>query len=92
MSQEMRMKHSDTVADVPKEAAAPEAVPQFYIPATESIQTAWPHTLKHGNTFALFDDRGDILIRRATPPGCSTTTRAIFPGSACSSTAIVRCS
>ena len=63
------MKHDDTATDLPKDASATEAVPQFYIPATESLQTAWPHTLKHGNTFALFDDRGDILNAQGNPAG-----------------------
>ncbi len=69
MSQEATVKKGDLIAAVSKEAAAPEAVPQFYIPATESIQTAWPHTLKHGNTFALFDDCGDIVNAQGNPAG-----------------------
>ncbi|HWD50532.1 MAG TPA: glycogen debranching N-terminal domain-containing protein, partial [Rhizomicrobium sp.] len=69
MSQEMLKTQDEAAPDIPKDASAAEAVPQFYIPATESLQIAWPHTLKHGNTFALFDDRGDILNAKGNPAG-----------------------
>src|SRR5258706_1506819 len=41
----------------------------FYIQATESIQERWPRTLKHGDTFALFDALGDIVKPGASPGG-----------------------
>ena len=36
------------------------SVPQFYIAASASIQERRTRTLKHGDTFAVFDHRGDI--------------------------------
>jgi len=40
---------------------APEAgVPPFYIPATSSPEERRPRTLKHGDTFAVFDHYGDL--------------------------------
>jgi len=34
---------------------------QFFIPATASLQERRPRTLKHGDTFAVFDHNGDAL-------------------------------
>jgi len=36
------------------------SVPQFYIAASASLQKRETRTLKHGDTFAVFDHRGDI--------------------------------
>ena len=36
------------------------SVPQFYIAASASMQERRTRTLKHGDTFAVFDHRGDI--------------------------------
>jgi hypothetical protein len=41
----------------------------FYIAATTSFQEAWPRTLKHGDTFAMFDQHGDILNSAGNPAG-----------------------
>lgn len=41
----------------------------FYIQATASIQERWPRTLKHGDTFALFDQLGDVTDPGLTPGG-----------------------
>ncbi|MBS0273153.1 MAG: amylo-alpha-1,6-glucosidase [Proteobacteria bacterium] len=41
----------------------------FYIQATTSIQERWPRTLKHGDTFALFDQLGDVTDPGLTPGG-----------------------
>ncbi len=42
--------------------ATQEAPPsQFYIPATESLSELSTRTLKHGDTFGIFDRYGDIL-------------------------------
>ncbi|HEY1383700.1 MAG TPA: amylo-alpha-1,6-glucosidase [Dongiaceae bacterium] len=37
------------------------ATPQFHIPATTSLQERRPRTLKHGDMFAVLDDRGDAI-------------------------------
>jgi glycogen debranching enzyme len=52
-----------------KTAAPVENVPEFYIPATESIAEAWPRILKHDDTFAMFDHRGDVVNARGNPAG-----------------------
>jgi glycogen debranching enzyme len=39
---------------------------QFFIPAAASLHERRPRTLKHDNTFALFDHNGDVL----SGPGC----------------------
>jgi glycogen debranching enzyme len=36
------------------------SIPQFYIAASASLQERGTRTLKHGDTFAVFDHRGDI--------------------------------
>jgi glycogen debranching enzyme len=36
--------------------------PQFFIPATASLQEGRRLTLKHGDTFAVFDQNGDALV------------------------------
>ena len=41
----------------------------FYIPATASIQESWPRVLKQGDTFAMFDQHGDILNAAQNPAG-----------------------
>ena len=46
-----------------------ENVPEFYIPATESIGDAWPRILKHNDTFAMFDHHGDIVNAGDNPAG-----------------------
>src|SRR5438093_2011404 len=40
---------------------APEAPPEFYIQATTSLAERRPRTLKHDDTFALFDHYGDLI-------------------------------
>lgn len=51
----------------PPEAATPVA--QFFIPANASLQERRPRTLKHGDTFALFDHNGDALAVDRGPEG-----------------------
>ena len=53
------------LAPEPDEAA--EA--QFYIPATSSLLERRPRTLKHDDTFAMFDHYGDIFAGERTPEG-----------------------
>jgi glycogen debranching enzyme len=47
----------------------PSHVPEFYIPATTSLQERRPRTLKHGDTFAVFDHNGDIVSWKGSPEG-----------------------
>ncbi|MDK4743030.1 amylo-alpha-1,6-glucosidase [Rhizobium sp. CNPSo 3464] len=48
-------------------SAAPVA--QFFIPAAASLQERRPCTLKHGDTFAVFDHNGDALSGPGSPEG-----------------------
>lgn len=51
--------------------AHPGAAPlaQFYIPAAASLQERRPRTLKHGDTFAVFDHNGDVMSGPGSPEG-----------------------
>lgn len=49
--------------------ASKREAPSFYIQATASIQELWPRTLKQGDTFALFDQLGDVVDPGLTPGG-----------------------
>lgn len=44
-------------------------IAQFYIPAAASLQERRPRTLKHGDTFGLFDHNGDVLSGAGSPEG-----------------------
>jgi glycogen debranching enzyme len=44
-------------------------VAQFFIPAAASLQERRPRTLKHGDTFALFDHNGDAHSGPGSPEG-----------------------
>jgi glycogen debranching enzyme len=44
-------------------------VTEFYIPATASLQERRPRTLKHGDTFGVFDHYGDIVAGEGSPEG-----------------------
>ena len=59
---------SDSMPD-PSGLLAPDHLPVFYIPATTSLQERRPRTLKHGETFAVFDHNGDILEGPSSPGG-----------------------
>jgi glycogen debranching enzyme len=60
---------------MPMTAAEPAELPpasppvQFYIPATSSLQERGPRTLKHGDTFGVFDHSGDIVPGEGSPEG-----------------------
>ncbi|MCE3250280.1 MAG: amylo-alpha-1,6-glucosidase, partial [Geminicoccaceae bacterium] len=61
-----------TADDQPAGAIAlppPPPAVQFYIPATSSLQERRPRTLKHGDTFGLFDHYGDIVPGEGSPEG-----------------------
>jgi glycogen debranching enzyme len=42
---------------------------EFYIPATSSLQERRPRTLKHGDTFGMFDHYGNIVPGEGSPEG-----------------------
>lgn len=42
---------------------------QFFIPATASLQERRPRTLKHDDTFGVFDHNGDVLSGPGSPEG-----------------------
>lgn len=44
-------------------------VAQFYIPTSASLQERRPRTLKHGDTFGLFDHNGDAVGALGSPEG-----------------------
>lgn len=44
-------------------------VAQFYIPTNASLQERRPRTLKHGDTFGLFDHNGDAIGAAGSPEG-----------------------
>ncbi|MFP3547410.1 amylo-alpha-1,6-glucosidase [Rhizobium sp. SIMBA_035] len=54
---------------VPAAPTPSSHVAQFFIPATASLQERRPRTLKHGDTFAVFDHNGDALSGPGSPEG-----------------------
>ena len=53
---------AEAVSHAPAPAGSEAAhLVQFFIPATASLQERRPRTLKHGDTFAVFDHNGDAL-------------------------------
>ena len=46
-----------------------KGTPEFYIAATSSLLERRPRTLKHADTFAVFDHHGDILGSESSPEG-----------------------
>ena len=53
----------------PKPRDVEEAQQPFYIAAHDSLVDEPPRTLKHGDTFALFDHYGDLASRRGNSLG-----------------------
>ncbi|AHF88169.1 amylo-alpha-1,6-glucosidase (plasmid) [Rhizobium leguminosarum bv. trifolii WSM1689] len=58
-----------TTNGVPAKSTQSSPVAQFFIPATASLQERRPRTLKHGDTFAVFDHNGDALSGPGSPEG-----------------------
>jgi glycogen debranching enzyme len=52
-----------------KPVSAPKALAQFFIPITASLQERRPRTMKHDDTFAVFDHNGDALAGPGSPEG-----------------------
>lgn len=50
-------------------AGSPKPALTFYIPVTSSILERRPRTLKHGDTFGMFDHYGDIIAGEGSPEG-----------------------
>ena len=48
---------------------APDGIPEFVVPATVSLQERRPRTLKHGDTFAVFDRNGDLVPGQGAAEG-----------------------
>ena len=46
-----------------------QAQTQFFIPATSSLHERRPRTLKHGDSFAVFDHSGDAISGPGSPEG-----------------------
>jgi glycogen debranching enzyme len=64
--------NSSLLADATKTAASSTdetSIPQFYIAASASLQERGTRTLKHGDTFAVFDHRGDIGAETGSSEG-----------------------
>lgn len=53
----------------PERLEPEEGAPPFYIAAHDSLVDEPPRTLKHGDTFALFDHYGDLASRRGNTLG-----------------------
>ncbi|MET0374384.1 MAG: glycogen debranching N-terminal domain-containing protein, partial [Rhizorhabdus sp.] len=49
--------------------ALSQAQTQFFIPATASLHERRPRTLKHGDSFAMFDHSGDAISGPGSPEG-----------------------
>ncbi|WP_340265213.1 amylo-alpha-1,6-glucosidase [Sphingobium mellinum] len=65
-----------TASQVQPEAPTPEPAQilsqqqtQFFIPATASLHERRPRTLKHGDSFAVFDHSGDAIAGPGSPEG-----------------------
>ena len=50
-------------------ATVPRALAQFFIRVTASLQERRPRTMKHSDTFAVFDHNGDALAGSGSPEG-----------------------
>lgn len=63
---------TETLHEMPRPSgtvASTAPFAQFFIPAAASLQERRPRTLKHGDTFAVFDHNGDALGGAGSPEG-----------------------
>jgi hypothetical protein len=58
-------------------------VVEFYIPATSSLQERRPRTLKHADTFGVFDHYGNIVPGEGSPEASITRTCVFSPACSC---------
>ncbi|MGH7033786.1 MAG: glycogen debranching N-terminal domain-containing protein, partial [Stellaceae bacterium] len=63
------MSKGDAAGEAPGDRMRAAPPVQFYIPATSSILERRPRTLKHGDTFAVFDHYGNIVSSDGSPEG-----------------------
>ncbi|HXS41778.1 MAG TPA: amylo-alpha-1,6-glucosidase [Stellaceae bacterium] len=63
------MSKGDAAGETPGDRMRAAPPVQFYIPATSSILERRPRTLKHGDTFAVFDHYGNIVAADGSPEG-----------------------
>lgn len=63
----MTEKVAGQVAEQPGVKTSP--IVEFYIPATSSLLERRPRTLKHGDSFGVFDHYGNILSGDGSPEG-----------------------
>src|SRR5271166_138392 len=53
----------------PSSAAVSGSIPDYVIPASVSLQERRSRHLKYGNTFAVFDQHGDLVQGDGAPEG-----------------------
>ena len=63
------MKNAGEVAHAPAPAGPGVPTAQFFIPAATSLQERRPRTLKHGDSFGVFDPNGDAVAGPGSPEG-----------------------
>lgn len=65
------MERAKSAEEVAQKTVPANSTPvaQFFIPAAASLQERRPRTLKHGDTFALFDHNGDAHSGPGSPEG-----------------------
>src|SRR5438128_1455608 len=66
-TQEGAMNREASPTDIASELQS--AAPRFHIPAATSLQERRFRTLKHGDTFAMFNYNGDALTGPTRPDG-----------------------
>ncbi|MGK9168706.1 amylo-alpha-1,6-glucosidase [Inquilinus limosus] len=65
----MHRVSAETIPHIPAPSSHRTQIAQFFIPAAASLQERRPRTLKHGDTFAVFDHNGDALSGPGSPEG-----------------------
>jgi len=63
------MTDAGDVAHAPAPAGPGTPSPLFFIPAATSLQERRPRTLKHGDSFGVFDPNGDAIAGPGSPEG-----------------------
>ena len=63
------MKNAGEVAHAPAPAGPGVPTAQFFIPAATSLQERRTRTLKHGDSFGVFDPNGDAVAGPGSPEG-----------------------
>src|SRR4030095_4909386 len=63
------MKNAGEVAHAPAPAGPGVPTAPFHIPAVTSLQERRPRTLKHGDSFGVFDPNGDAVAGPGSAEG-----------------------